>query len=120
MHPYISQIIRSNLLDLKDHYISEYGPVPNWTDIQKNIFFLNCDTDLEYVLKYFKIVPHATCGENGLSYGIMVLQTATMENFLEDKGAAEINLLDIDSREELNMLINENIYKYVLNGITGI
>jgi hypothetical protein len=117
MDPYISESIRNNLIDLKENYIREYGPVASWSEQQKDIFFLNCDVELDYVLKYFRIEPHENCQIYGLTYGLMILQTVTTENYLENKGFQELNRLDIYSREELNRIINNVIYDYIVHGI---
>jgi hypothetical protein len=97
-------------------YVDDHGPIPEWSDNLKMIFFLNCDVELQELCKYFKISPNERCDDLGLSYGIMVLQTCVTQEFLDMRGVDEIRLLCIGDREILNHRINESIYNYIMDG----
>ena len=113
---YISETVRNNLEDLKHLYIRGHGAISEWSDNIKQIFFLNCDIELENLCRNFKITPSEKCYELGLSYGIMVLQTCLAEDFINLRGVDEIHHLCLGDREILNHKINESIYNYIMDG----
>lgn len=117
MNQYISEIIRNKLVALKSLYSKDYGPIYTWTEKQRDIFFLNCDVEIEKTLTFYGIHPLNDCNDIGLSYGIMVLQTTSINQFLIEHKIKKMSDLNDENKHKLNKFINAVITDYIINGL---
>lgn len=113
---YISEIILNHISDLKDHYIKEYGPVPEWSSVKKKIFLLNADVVIESTLEKFKVKIHKKARENGLGVGVCKLQVFLTKKYLIGTNSCEIYEMNIDQRVNFNTELTNTVFIYLTEG----
>ena len=114
---HISELILSNLADLKDDYVRDFGPTNKWDRCKKNIFLLNADLMIENVMELFNENIHDESRSVGLSFGVFKLQVFLTRKYTEALEVKDIFQLDYSNRLAFNKELNLAIYYFLTEGI---
>ena len=109
----IAEKICNIVNDIRDVYVGNFGPTEEWSSIDINLYFLNCDTEIHSLLEKHNIELHDDVLSLGLSFSVVIIQRETERIFSLKYG----NMMDYAIKEEMYQQTFLNIYDYIVNGI---
>lgn len=120
LHYSIAEAVNFLVLDMRDHYVSEHGEFHEWSELIDDLFFMNCDINIEPIVEEMGGVLHPVALRYGLSSGITALQFQE-NSYYNIKYMAEESNVDViemtydDSVRIYDKMI-ERIVKFLFDG----
>jgi hypothetical protein len=110
----VAEKIVNIINDVRSAYTTRIGQSPSqWDRATRQLFFLNCDTEIICLLEDLEFEINEGAFELGLTYGIMILEHETKSIFIERYG----DMMDMIAKEKMYDEINEGIVNYISEGL---
>ena len=105
-----SEIVLDTIINLKVNYVEDLGSISEWNDIQKSIFFLDSNLNLQHVLESLDIYYNPS--KHNLTQLICKTEYYVLTDYLLTKNKS-MEELHYTERLELQGMINDSIYNII-------